>query len=191
MCQRTHPVFYLSESGLKDLDLIHHNFPNQASKINASAKVNEKAFCGCFRTTTVPDKPDNIPFPRIESNRHCLERWLRNYFRSCAFNLCPHQPLQMMKKRPLDICFVEGATPLAVHTPIPVLYHWKKSVKQDFHRYVALNIIEPIPAGTPTTWCSRIVVAPKKGWFTEKDSGLTKAKCCYDKGETLHSVPVQ
>ena len=40
--------FYLSESALKDLELIPRNFPSQTSRIDASAIVNGKALCGCL-----------------------------------------------------------------------------------------------------------------------------------------------
>ena len=69
LCIRNTSGFYLSESALKDLELIPHNFPSQTSKIDASALVNGKASCGCSQRTTVPDKPANISFPPIASNR--------------------------------------------------------------------------------------------------------------------------
>ena len=62
----------------------------------------------------------------------------------------------------LDITFIPGTKPTAIHTPILVLHHWEKRVKQDLVWDGALDIIEPVPVGTPTTWCSRMVVAPKK-----------------------------
>ena len=67
-----------------------------------------------------------------------------------------------MTGAPVRIQFKEGAQPRAVHTPIPVPHHWKKRVKQDIDRDVRLGIIEPVPQGTPTEWCSRMVVAAKK-----------------------------
>ena len=48
-----------------------------------------------------------------------------------------------------------------VHIPIPVAYHWKREVKENLNRDIRLGMIESLPAGTPTTWCSRMVVAPK------------------------------
>ena len=143
--------------------------------------------CGCPRRTSVPSKPDTILFPSTEINWHQLEKWIKERFKSNAFNTCLHQPLQAMAGKPLNITFVPGATPTAVHAPIPVSHHWKKRVKQDIDRDVAtvhapipvshhwkkrvkqdtdrdvaLGIIEAVPVGTPTTWCLRIVVTPKK-----------------------------
>lgn len=125
--------FYLSKSALRDLDLIHQNFSNQTSEINMSVTANGKALCGCSQRTMIPDELTNIPFPPVEINRNRLERWLWKCFRSDMFNMFPHQSLQGMIGRPLDITFVQGATSSVVHTPIPVPHHWKKKVKQDLN----------------------------------------------------------
>ena len=74
----------------------------------------------------------------------------------------------------MDITFIPGTKPSAVHTPIPVPHHWKKRVKEDIDRDVALGIIEPVPVGTPTTWCSRMVVAPKKDGSPRRTVDLQK-----------------
>ena len=79
-----------------------------------------------------------------------------------------------MEGKPLNITFVPGATPTAVHTPIPVPHHWKKRVKADLYRDVALGIIEAVPVGTPTTSCSRMVVAPKKDGSPRRTVDLQK-----------------
>lgn len=71
----------------------------------------------------------------------------------------------------LDITFVSDARPSAVHTPVP--RHWKKRVKQDLDRDVALGIIEPVPVGTPITWYARMVVVPKRV-LSQTHSGLTR-----------------
>lgn len=67
-----------------------------------------------------------------------------------------------MTGKPLDIVFKEGTEPVAVHMPITIPHHWKSQVKVGLDRDVALGIIEPVPMGTPTHWCSRMVVTPKK-----------------------------
>lgn len=83
-------------------------------------------------------------------------------FWASTFNTCPHQPLKMIEGKPLNITLIPRITPTAVYTLIPVPHHWKKRVKQDIDWDVTLGIIELVCVGTPTTWCSRIVVAPKK-----------------------------
>ena len=148
--------FYLSETALKDLNVVHSKFPH-ASKAAASTGT-----CECAQRGSPPKRPDKLPFPPTEDNVARLEQWLLASFGSSAFNTCTHQPLQSMTGEPVHARFKEGATPYAVHTPIPVPHHWKETVKHDIDRDVRLGIIEPVPQGTPTTWCARMVVAPKK-----------------------------
>ena len=92
--------------------------------------------------------------------------------------MCPHQPLQTMMGKPLQITFKPGATPFATHCFIPGPHHWKKAIKADIDRDIALGIIEPMPQGTPTVWCDRIVIASKKDgspWCTVDHQQLNKA----------------
>ena len=50
-----------------------------------------------------------------------------------------------MEGKPLNIEFIPGAKPTAVHTPILVPNHWKKREKEELDRDVALGILEPVP----------------------------------------------
>ena len=63
---------------------------------------------------------------------------------------------------PLKILLKEGTELTAVHTPILVAYHWKTQVKAKLDRDVKLAIIEEVPTGTPTRWCSGMEVARKQ-----------------------------
>ena len=63
---------------------------------------------------------------------------------------------------PLKIEIDPNSTPVAVHTPIPVPVHWKQKVKDQLDRDVKLGVIEPVPWGEPTTWCSRMITVAKK-----------------------------
>ena len=109
-----------------------------------------------------PPRPESLPLPPGKENIPALEKWIRQRYASSAFNTCEHQPLPIMSGEPLTITFKPNAKPVAHHTPIPVPHHWKSRVKDDLDRDVRLNIIEPVPPGTPTIWCSRMVVVPKK-----------------------------
>ena len=82
-------------------------------------------------------------------------------FDSSAFNTCTFQKLQEMDGPPVRVCFKGGAVPHAVHTPIQIPVHWEKEVKNVIDRDVRLGIIEPVPAGTPTTWCARMLPVGK------------------------------
>ena len=148
----------LSRSVLSDLGLINSSFPSLGASTNSAAS---KSTCNCPERAATPPLPDKLPYPATDENRARLEAWIKQYYASSAFNTCEHQPLQKLTGPPLDITFKEGAEPVAVHTPIAVAYHWKKEVKENLDRDVRLGVIEQVPAGTPTTWCSRMVVAPK------------------------------
>ena len=63
---------------------------------------------------------------------------------------------------PLKIFIKDGVKPVAAHTPIPIPLHWQKQVKAGLDRDEAIGVIEKVPSGTPTTWCYRMVVVPKK-----------------------------
>ena len=69
---------------------------------------------------------------------------------------------QAMTGEPLQISFLPDHTPYDVHKPIPIPHHWKTKVKEKLDADVTLGIIEPVPQGTPTQWCSRMIVVPKK-----------------------------
>ena len=64
--------------------------------------------------------------------------------------------------------------PHAVHTAIPVPHHWKRKVKQQLDRDVKLGIIEPVPQGSVSRHCSRMVVASKKNGEPRRTVDLQK-----------------
>ena len=109
-----------------------------------------------------PPKPTSLPYPPTAENRSKLEHWLLERYKASVFNTCEHQPLPMMSGPPMRIMIVPDATPVAHHTPIPVPIHWQEAVKAGLDRDVELGVIEPVPVGTPVTWCSRMVIAAKK-----------------------------
>ena len=55
-----------------------------------------------------------------------------------------------------------SAIPRARHCPIPVPFHLKTAVKSALDEDVSRGIIKPVPLGTPTEWCSTMVVQSKK-----------------------------
>ena len=156
---------YLSQTAMKDPGIIPQTFPNvtDTTSVNATTtKGPHKAPCGCLLCTAPPAHPEQLPLPPTMENHAKLETWILNHYASSAFNTCPHQPLQTMTETPMGITFHPDATPSVVHSPIPVPHHWKTAVKEALDRDVRLGIIEPVPQGTPTVWCSRMVVTPKK-----------------------------
>ena len=63
--------------------------------------------CHCSTRTCLPTLPAKILFPAWGENREKLEQQIRNHYATSAFNTCPHQPLQEMVGKPLDIVFKE------------------------------------------------------------------------------------
>ncbi len=172
----------LSETALKDLGVLPQNFPTAGSfkGMSTEATIQDGAMlasndfasiavrslvkntCGCPVRVDVPQIPTNIPIEKPEANRLSLKRWILNYYRTSAFNICPHQLIPAITGPDMTIVTVEGAEPVAVHSPIPTAHHWKKEVKELLDQNCSLGVIEPVPAGIPTTWCSRMLTTPKK-----------------------------
>nr|KAG5712492.1 hypothetical protein BaRGS_011466 [Batillaria attramentaria] len=100
--------------------------------------------------------------PATEENRERLEQWLLDYYKSSSFNVCEHQPLPKMSGPPIRLMVDPDARPVAHHNPIPVPMHWQDDVKAGLDQDVRLGVIEPVPIGTPVTWCHKMVVCPKK-----------------------------
>ncbi|XP_057297400.1 uncharacterized protein LOC130627918 [Hydractinia symbiolongicarpus] len=85
-----------------------------------------------------------------------------------------------MTGEPLKIQFREDENPVSVHKPIPVPHHWKESVKDQLDQDVNLGIVEPVPTGTPTNWCSRMITVPKNdGTDLQKLNASTKRETHY------------
>jgi len=156
--------FYLSRTVCEELNLINTSFPTPLTTSNNCVKIerNEVIACTCPLRSKPPPMPEELPYPPTEENREKLEQWLLKYYASSTFNTCEHQSLPMMDGPPLHIIVNKDATPHAVHTPIPVPAHWQKEVKQGLDRDVQLGVIEPVPWGTPTTWCARMITVAKK-----------------------------
>ena len=155
--------FYLSRTACEQLGLLPHNFPTPSSD-SAEIAVNKikDPECSCPIRQKPPPMPTTLPYPAVEENREKIQEWLMDYYAASTFNTCEHQTLPLMSGPPLKLIVDKDAKPHAVHTPIPVPAHWQKSVKEGLDRDVKLGVIETVPWGTPTSWCARMVIVPKK-----------------------------
>ena len=63
---------------------------------------------------------------------------------------------------PMRLMIDPDADPVAFHTPIPIPLHWQDEVKAGLDQDVRLGVLEPVPIGTPVTWCHRMVICAKK-----------------------------
>ena len=115
------------------------------------SKVRKGCDCKCPDRETPPELPTEIPFPAMEENREKLETWIRERYKSSAFNVCECQPLPTMHGDPLIIRVKEGTVPKASHSPIPVPAHWRAKVKAQLDRDERLGVIEKVHTGTDTT----------------------------------------
>ncbi len=169
ICDNVNGIF-LSESVQKRLGIISSNYPEQSS---ACAQTTDELLpsgldptthsdCGCRRRVEPPPPPDQLPFPPTTENKGKLMEWIVETYASSGFNTCEHQPIKTLTEEPLDIHWRDDARPVACHTPVPVPHHFIGPVKDDLDRDVRIGVLEPVPQGTPTVWCSRMLVMTKK-----------------------------
>ncbi len=152
--------FFLSREACLALGIISNKFPTIGEHLSANA-TNDKS-CDCPQRQKPPPRPTKIPFPATTKNREKLQQWLLDYYSSSTFNTCEHMQLPMMNGRPLRLLVDKDREPKAHHTPIPVPIHWREEVKAGLDRDVSLGVIEPVPIGTPVTYCHRMVICAKK-----------------------------
>ena len=117
--------------------------------------------CECPQRTTVPIRPQSLPFPALPENNELMRKWLLDRYSSSTFNTCPHRPLPCMSGPPMEIHIDESAIPKVCNKPAPVPLHWQQRVYEDLVRDEALGVIERVPNGVPVTWCHRMVVTRK------------------------------
>ena len=178
---------FLSRSACVDLGLISKDFPtigtfnthnlSALSKPKVENKTDEsydlsssnsgknkcsKSACTCPRRELPPPVPSTLPYPALPENREQIKQWILNYYSSSAFNQCEHQPLPLMKDSPpIKLHIDPNAQPVAIHKPRPVPIHWRDQVKSDLDRDVRIGVLEQVPIGEPTDWCSPMVICPK------------------------------
>ena len=161
-------AFYLSKSACRDLGIISHIFPTigeheiHLRAANISQVQPNIAECGCLKRTLPPPQIQNPPYELTEKNRELLEKHILEQFASSTFNVCTHQPLPEMHGPPMRLMIDRNAKPVAVHKAIPVPVHYQEEVKKGLDNDCRMGVIEPVPEGTPTTWCHRMVVCSKK-----------------------------
>ena len=167
--------FYLSREAMIQLGIIDRNFPQLGAASThthvsndvievAEAESTIYAGCGCLKRESPLEKPTRLPFQCTMENVDKMKDWLLIRYASSAFNKCPHQKLPEMEGPPIEIHVDQNATPVTLRKPAPVPLHWQEQVEEELHRDVALDVLERVPLGEPTTWCFKMVV-------TRKDDG--------------------
>ena len=156
---------FLSKQACVALGLISPNFPTVGETLETSDKPLPAEIshnCQCPKRATPPPKPTSLPYPPTANNREKLEEYLLERYKASTFNTCEHQPLPMMTGPPMHLMVDPDATPYVTHKPIPIPIHWQEDIYADLKRDVNLGVIEPVPVGTPVTWCHKMVVVAKK-----------------------------
>ena len=159
---------YFSRRGCTNVNILPATFPypmfnDTASVLTAiTPNINhqQKESDHIPRSTSTPLRPTCLPFPVTEANIPKLGKFLRDQFQSTAFNNSGQFP--SISTPAAHIHLKPDATPYARHTPIPIPFHWKADVKANLDADVARGIIKPVLIGTPTEWCSPMVITPKK-----------------------------
>ena len=161
----TSDKLFLSREACADLGIISKNFPmvNEHNKIDSHFRIlsHNDTPCKCPKREKAPPIP-TLPYSATPENRHKIEAFLLDYYKSSSFNVCEHQQLPLMTGPPMTLMIDPKAKPVAYHTPIPVPIHWQEEVKKGIDNDVALGVLEPVPIGEPVTWCHRMVVCAKK-----------------------------
>ena len=157
---------FLSKQACAALGLISPNFPTVGETLETSDQpVTLPAAnhpCQCPKRATPPPKPQSLPYPPTEDNRDKFEKYLLERYKDSTFNTCEHQPLPMMTGPPMRLMIDPDATPYVTHKPIPIPIHWQADIYADINRDVNLKVLEPVPVGTPVTWCHKMVIVAKK-----------------------------
>ena len=117
------------------------------------------------KTDPPPNKPTfnypkTPPYPLTSENIQNLKKWRLDQFATTVFN--KSGKFLAMFGPPAHIHLKDGAILKAKHNPIPVPYHNREEVKKALWDDVKRGIITPIPIGTPTNWCSTMVITAKK-----------------------------
>ena len=133
--------------------------------------------CSCPRRRFVA-APSSLPMPAVESNRKALEEFIKDHYRAGAFNVCKRQPWPVTSGPPMRMHTNPQAVPTYHRKPTKVPLHFREEVRAGLEADVKKGIIRRVPDGTPDTWCSRMVIQPKKNGRARRTvdlSGLSKA----------------
>jgi len=150
--------FYLSRGALFQLNVISNDFP----KIGGASTIESDAHsCGCPIRMLPPTSPDCLPFPCIPANNTKMQQWLVDRFSASTFNQCTHQQLSEMTGPAIRLHVDPDAVLSAVHSPAPVPLHGQEDVKKQLDDDASLGVLEKVPIGEPSSWCHRMVIAPK------------------------------
>ena len=146
--------------------------------------------CRCPRRKFI-DPPDKIPMPATDSNINALEDWIRDYFKESAFNQCRRQPWPMTTGKPMRIHTKPDTKPYCCKRPTMIPIHFRDQIRADIESDVKKGVLERVPEGRPDTWCSRMVIQPKKNGTARRTVDLSYlSKHGLDESHHTRSAPM-
>lgn len=184
---------YFSRSGCVEVGIIPREFPYPMEELNvvgtSVSKSEEKQVTHPHNSAEhirepPPSRPKELPFPATVENVGRLKQYILDSFASSAFNNAA--PFPVLTGPPGHIHLKEGAAPYARHVPIPVPFHLRDATKKGLDSDTERGIIKPVPVGTPTDWCTTMVVVMKKNGKIRRTVDLQKLNG-YCKRETHHT----
>ena len=132
--------------------------------------------CSCPRGAFA-DPPDKLSMPATDSNREALETWIKEYYKASAFNTCKRQYWPVTAGPPMKIHTNENAARIYCRKPMKVPLHFREEVRAGLEADVKKGVLERVPVGEKDTWCSRMVIQPKKNGRARRTvdlSGLSR-----------------
>jgi hypothetical protein len=133
--------------------------------------------CSCQRRVFV-EPPEQLPVPAMASNRKVMEEFIENNFKAGAFNTCKRQHWPITAGPPMKIHTPPDAPRTYCRRQTKVPLHFGEEVKAGLEADVKKGVLEGVPVGEADSWCSRMVIQPKKNGRARRTvdlSGLSKA----------------
>ena len=90
-----------------------------------------------------------------------MEAWLKEYFGSSTFNICPDQALPEMSGPPVEIHLKDEAVPYKAQTAVSIPLHWQTPIKEQYARDMKMGVLERPPPDENNDWCFREVYSAK------------------------------
>ena len=129
--------------------------------------------CSCPRRNFM-DPPEELPMPATASNRKELEDWIKNYYKTSAFNLCKRQHWPETTGPPMKIHTAPDTTPTYIRKPTKIPLHFRDQIRAGLEADVKKGIIERVPDEGVDTWCSQLVIQPKKNGAARRTVDLLR-----------------
>ena len=117
--------------------------------------------CSCPRRDFV-DPLEVLPMPATESIMEALEEFIKEHYKSSAFNKYKRQQWPITSGAPLKIHTPADAVCTYCRKAKKVPLYFRNGVRAGLEADVKKGVLKRVPMGEPDTWCSCMVIQPKK-----------------------------